>query len=57
MHHGAVFAHQEGMPAFDFEVVGALDAVGTGDVEDEKTTIIAGFDTLASLQVLRLHPT
>ena len=32
MHHRAVFAHQEGMRAGDGEIVGALDAVGAGDV-------------------------
>lgn len=56
MHHRAVFAHQEGVPAFDFEVVSALDAVGAGDVEDGEAKVIAGFDTLAGGEMLGFNP-
>ena len=54
MHHRAVFAHQEGMRAGDGEIVGALDAVGAGDVDNAEAAIVGGFDALAGRAVRSL---
>ena len=47
MHHSPVLANEEGVGAGDFEVVGALNAVGDRDVEDRQPAVIGGFDALA----------
>ena len=57
MHHCAVFANEESGEVGDGEVIGALDAVGTRDVEDQDTAVVRRLDALAGAQVLRLDPT
>ncbi len=56
MHHCLVFAHHEGVPVGDGEVVGALHPFGEGERGDDEVRARAGVDAVAGLQVRRLYP-